>query len=130
GKTRFVQALFDDRIEGIALDKETVFYSDISLSPSPTPRVLVERLARDNIQSIIVVDNCAPDLHRELTNLCKDNGTTRILTVEYDVREDQPEQTEVYTLEPSSRELIEAMISSRFPYLSRPASRKIADFSG
>ena len=130
GKTRFVQALFDERIEGIALDKETVFYSDISLSPSPTPRVLVERLVRDNIQSIIVVDNCPPDLHRELTNLCKNNSTARILTIEYDVREDQPEQTEVYTLEPSSSELIEAMISSRFPYLSKQTTGKIADFSG
>ncbi|EGR2722793.1 hypothetical protein DUG83_15060 [Vibrio parahaemolyticus] len=130
GKTRFVQALFDDRIGENALDKESVFYSDISLSPSPTPRVLVERLVRDNIQSVIVVDNCAPDLHRELTNLCKDNSKARILTVEYDVREDQPEETEVYTLEPSSSELIEAMISSRFPHLSKQTTEKIADFSG
>lgn len=130
GKTRFVQALFDDRIGENALDKESVFYSDISLSPSPTPRVLVERLVRDDIQSIIVVDNCAPDLHRELTNLCKDNSKARILTVEYDVREDQPEGTEVYTLEPSSRELIEAMISLRFPHVSRQTSMKIAEFSG
>ncbi|MEL4379628.1 hypothetical protein AYI82_05195 [Shewanella algae] len=130
GKTRFVQALFDERIGENALDKESVFYSDISRSPSPTPRVLVERLLRDNVKSIIIVDNCAPDLHRELTNLCKNNNTARILTVEYDVREDQPEQTEVYTLEPSSSELIEAMISSRFPYLSKQTAGKIADFSG
>lgn len=130
GKTRFVQALFDDRIGENALDKESLFYSDISLSPSPIPRVLVERLVRDDIQSIIVVDNCAPDLHRELTNLCKDNSKARILTVEYDVREDQPEETEVYTLEPSSSELIEAMISSRFPHLSKQTTEKIADFSG
>ncbi|STQ77232.1 esterase/lipase family protein [Grimontia hollisae] len=130
GKTRFVQALFDERVGENALNKESVFYSDISLSPSPTPRVLVERLIRDNIQSIIIVDNCGPDLHRELTNLCKNNSTARILTVEYDVREDQPEETEVYTLEPSSNELIEAMISSRFPYLSKQNTSKIADFSG
>ncbi|WP_305829630.1 esterase/lipase family protein [Photobacterium leiognathi] len=130
GKTRFVQALFDERIEGIVLDKETVFYSDISLSPSPSPQVLVERLVRDKMQSIIIVDNCAPDLHRELTNLCKDSSTTKILTVEYDVREDQPEQTEVFSLEPSSRELIEAMISLRFPYVSKQTSMKIAEFSG
>ena len=130
GKTRFIQALFDERIGENTLDKESVFYSDISLSPSPTPRVLVERLVRDNIQSIIVVDNCAPDLHRELTNLCKNNSTARILTVEYDVREDQPEETEVYTLEPSSSDLIEAMMSSRFPYLSQQTTRKIADLSG
>ncbi|HEJ7130540.1 TPA: hypothetical protein SMF60_003648 [Serratia marcescens] len=130
GKTRFIQALFDERIGENSLDKESVFYSDISLSPSPTPRMLVERLVRDNIQSIIVVDNCAPELHRELTNLCKNNSTARILTVEYDVREDQPEETEVYTLEPSSNELIEAMISSRFPYLSKQNTGKIAYFSG
>ncbi|EJG0654566.1 alpha/beta hydrolase [Vibrio parahaemolyticus] len=130
GKTRFVQALFDERIEGIALDKETVFYTDISLSPSPTPRVLVERLVKYNLQAIVIVDNCAPDLHRELTNLCKGNSTVRILTVEYDVREDQPEQTEVYTLAPSSKELIETMVSSGFPYLSKQTVEKIADFSG
>lgn len=130
GKTRFVQALFDERIGENALNKDSVFYSDTSLSPSPTPRVLVERLINDNIKSIIIVDNCAPDLHRQLTNLCKSNCTTRILTVEYDVREDQPEQTEVYTLYPSSSELIEAMILSRHPYLNQQTAGKIADFSG
>lgn len=131
GKTRFVQALFDERIGESPLDKETVFYSDISLSPSPIPRVIVERLVKDNIKSIVVVDNCAPDLHRELTNLCKSNNSkASILTIEYDVREDQPEQTEVYTLEPSSSELIEVMVSSRFPYLSKQTAGIIAEFSG
>ncbi|GLO63296.1 hypothetical protein MACH09_38040 [Vibrio sp. MACH09] len=131
GKTRFVQALFDERIGESPLDKEAVLYSDISLSPSPIPRVIVERLVKDNTKSIVIVDNCAPDLHRELTNLCKNNNSkASILTIEYDVREDQPEQTEVYTLEPSSSELIEVMVSSRFPYLSKQTAGIIAEFSG
>ena len=130
GKTRFAQALFDERIGKSALDKECVFYSDISRSPSPTPRILVEKLIRDNIKSVIIVDNCGPDLHRELTKLSKGSDSVSILTIEYDVREDQPEETDVYTLEPNSCELIEEIISSRFKGLSKTSVQKIAEFSG
>ncbi len=131
GKTRFVQALFDERLGESSLEKDAVFYTDIACSPNPTPRVLVEKLIESCTKAILVVDNCGPDLHRELTRLCtKPESTVSVLTIEYDVREDQPEQTQVYSLEPSSKELIESMVSHRYPYLSNQHLCTISEFSG
>lgn len=131
GKTRFVQALFDERLGESSLRKDTVFYTDIACSPNPTPRVLVEKLVESCTKAIMVVDNCGPDLHRELTRLCtKPESKVSVLTIEYDVREDQPEQTEVYSLEPSSKKLIESMVSHRYPYLSNQNICIISEFSG
>lgn len=131
GKTRFIQALFDERIGEGALPQENVFYTDMSSSPSPSPRTLLEKLIQSGMPSIIIVDNCPPDLHSTLTKLCKQNGSTiSILTVEYDIREDQPEATDVFSLEPSSQKLIEKMLASRFGYLSQQDVSTIAEFSG
>ena len=53
-----------------------------------------------------------------------------MITVEYDIREDQPEGTEVFELEVSSEALIEKLLKHRFPYLSWIDLHTIAQFSG
>jgi hypothetical protein len=78
-----------------------------------------------------VVDNCAPELHRRLSEICRRQGSTvSIITVEYDIREDEPEGTEVFELLPSSVELVEQLIKRRFPDLSVIDARTAAEFSG
>ncbi|BCG63145.1 MAG: hypothetical protein methR_P0837 [Methyloprofundus sp.] len=53
-----------------------------------------------------------------------------LITVEYDVREDQPEETNVFKLEQASDRLIEKLIQERFSYISPVDAYKIASFSG
>ena len=53
-----------------------------------------------------------------------------MITVEYDIKEDQPEGTEVFELEPSSTDLIENLLRRRFPDLSAVDLQTLADFSG
>lgn len=53
-----------------------------------------------------------------------------VITVEYDIREDQPEGTEVFELKASSNELIEKLVTKRFPQLSQVDVRTVAEFSG
>ena len=53
-----------------------------------------------------------------------------VITVEYDIREDQPEGTEVFELQPSSDELIEKLVKRRFPEVSIIDARSIAGVSG
>jgi hypothetical protein len=131
GKTRLVQALFDDRIGENPLNPLQVFYSDVSDSPIPDPRNFAERLIALQIPAILAVDNCPPDLHRRLTSVCAASGSlVSLITVEYDVREDQPEETEVFRLEPSSIALIEKLIQKRFGHISQIDAQKIAEFSG
>ncbi|GAD91216.1 hypothetical protein VHA01S_074_00070 [Vibrio halioticoli NBRC 102217] len=130
GKTRFVQALFDERIGENPLPHKAVFYTDMANSPKPTPQALAEKIAGEGRKAILIIDNCPPDLHRSLITLCcTETSNTNLLTVEYDLREDQPEQTEVFSLEPSSIELIEKILDARYQHLGQQNSRTISKFS-
>lgn len=131
GKTRFVQALFDERIGENPLPHRAVFYTDLANGPAPTPQALAEKIAEEGRKAVLIIDNCPPDLHRSLTTLCSaESSNTNLLTVEYDLREDQPEKTEVFSLEPSSIELIEKILCARYSHLGQQNSRTISEFSG
>jgi len=131
GKTRLLQALFDGRIGENPLHKSSVFYTDISDSPDPDPPNFARRLIALRKPAILAIDNCPPDLHKRLKNICSAKGSkVSLITVEYDVREDQPEDTEVILLEPASTELIEKILLVRFSHLTEVGARTIANFSG
>ncbi len=131
GKTRFVQAIFDERIGENIPEASLVYYTDMSRNPDPSPIVMIEELLEAEDRSIMIVDNCPPDLHRELVNsVGKDKSKVSLLTVEYDVREDLPEETDVFKLEPNSLEVIENIIQNRFDYINQIDARSIANFSG
>lgn len=131
GKTRFAQALFDARIGKQALNPSNVIYTDISDSPKPDPVSLAEQLLTTSRKATIIVDNCPPDLHRRLTKVCsKSKSKLSLLTIEYDVRDDMPEETDVFRLEPSGLEIIKILIKRRFEFISDLDARMIADFSG
>jgi len=131
GKTRFVQALFDSRLGEQALNPSQAIYTDISDSPTPDPCALAKQLISSKTKATLIVDNCPPDLHHRLTEICsKSQGTLSILTIEYDVRDDLPEETDVFRLEPASEQLIEKLIAKRYLHVSQVDARTIADFSG
>jgi aspartyl/asparaginyl beta-hydroxylase (cupin superfamily) len=92
---------------------------------------LASDLLAERRRVILVVDNCPPDLHQKLSEIVRvSDSTLSVITVEYDIREDQPEGTDVFTLEVSSTELIEKLVARRFPQLSQVDCRTIAEFSG
>ena len=131
GKTRLVQALFDNRVGENALNQYQAIYADISDMPVPDPVTIANQFIRDKTRAILIIDNCPPDLHHRLTQTCSgQQSTISLLTVEYDVREDLPEETSVFRLEPASEEIIEKLISKRFDYISQVDARTIARFSG
>ena len=131
GKTRLVQAIFDDRVGERALNPSQAFYTNMSDSPNPDPRTFAEQLIADRTRALLIVDNCPPDLHRQLTQTCSGpRSGVSLLTVEYDVRDDLPDETSVFRLEPASEEIIEKLINKRFPHISQVDARTIAIFSG
>lgn len=131
GKTRLVQALFDRRIGVNPLPPSLAIYTDLSDNPSPQPIGLSSDLIASQMRAIVVVDNCPPDLHRRLAEVCRaNNSSVSVITVEYDVRDDQPESTQVLTLDTSSDELIEELVIRRHQHLSRVNVRTIAQASG
>ena len=131
GKTRLVQALFDDRLGENALNQYQTIYADVSDKPVPDPVTIASQLINDKNRAILIIDNCPPDLHHRLTQACsRQQSTVSLLTVEYDVRDDLPEETRVFRLEPASDNIIEKLISNRFAHISQVDTRTIASLSG
>lgn len=131
GKTRLVQALFDHRIGEHSLDPTLVFYTNLADGPDPHPTSLASNLIAARTRAIIVVDNCPPSLHQRLGELCRGaESTLSVITVEYDIRDDEPEGTEIFELNPSSIDLIKKLIVHRFPAISNVDVETIAEFSG
>lgn len=131
GKTRFLQALFDGRVGENAIDPSLAVYTNVAEDPDPQPTALANDLIAAGKRQILVIDNCTPELHRLLSDVCRSQGSKlSLISVEYDVRDDQPEGTEVFRLEPSSVDLIEKLIRHRFPDLSVVNARTVAEHSG
>jgi hypothetical protein len=131
GKTRFVQALFDGRIGDGALDPALAIYTNMNDDPNPQPFSLVSDLIAEGTRAIVIIDNCAPDLHERLTSIAKTTmSTISVLTVEYDIQDDLPEGTETFELRAASIDLIEKILRIRFPIVSQIDCRTAAEFSG
>jgi hypothetical protein len=131
GKTRLVQALFDNSVGEDALNPSGVFYTDVAEGPSPDPQAFVEQLVALNVTAIVVLDNCPPELHRQAAQTCSRKGSKiSFISVEYDVREDLPPETSVYRLGSADENLIERIVELHYPHISDIDAQKIAEFSG
>lgn len=130
GKTRFVQALFDDRVGSQNIDPSLVLYADLSDGPEPQPLALASELFQLRKRAVLVVDNCPSDLHRKLSELCRSpESPLSAITIEFDIRDDQPEGTDVFDLQPSSTDVIEKLLNRRFASLSPVDARTITRLS-
>lgn len=128
GKTRLVQALFDENIGDAPLPKTQVLYTNLSDTPEPPPLTLAKQLVQKRL--IFVLDNCDPELHRKMAEVCRGlSSKLSLITIEYDVTDDQPEETHVFKLKPASTKLIEKIIESRFKGINDANAELIANFS-
>jgi hypothetical protein len=133
GKTRFAQALFDKRLLTACqeLNPQNVLYTDLSHNPTPQPIAMLEALKLAGSDSVVIVDNCGQGVHQQLTELVKQaSSKLRLITIEYDIRDDLPEGTSCYHLGGASDEVIAKLIKRRYQLLSEIDIRKIVEFSG
>lgn len=132
GKTRLAQALFEPGVGENPLDPALSVYTDYSDGTGITPpaREIARRLVDSGQRAILVVDNCNPVTHSELVIVCGSAGSNvSLLTIEYDVRDDEPERTEVFRLTSASNSLITNWIERDFPHVSQVDRGRIAEFS-
>lgn len=131
GKTRFAQALFENDVSEKPLPEANVIYADLGVDLFPTAYELISYLIANDFQSYVVLDNCPPDIHRKLQQqVSQSQAKLSLLTIEYDISDDRPEETEVIHIEPSSEQTVSKLIQKRFPILGRVNADKIAEFSG
>jgi hypothetical protein len=72
GKTRLAQALFQKAIGKNSLEPSAAVYTDIgSDSPDPAVTDLASQLVATGKRTILIVDNCPPDLHGRLSQICR-----------------------------------------------------------
>jgi len=130
GKTRLVQALFEEGVGEDPLDSSIAVYTDYSEETDPTARNMARELIVNSQRAILVVDNCNPDTHSELARICSsESSQVSLITIEYDVRGDELERTDVFRLESISPELLTEWIKQSFPHISHVDRDKIAEFS-
>ena len=130
GKTRLAQALFEEEVGSGALDPALSIYTDYAHDLAPSAREMATRLVASEQRAVLVVDNCNPATHQEIAKICLQPGSqVSLLTIEYDVRDDEPEQTDVFRLAGASIELIEAWLERDFDHVSQLDRRRIAEFS-
>ena len=130
GKTRLVQALFETGVGGTALDPASAIYTDYSDETSPSAREMARRLVDTDRRAILIVDNCNPATHAELVRICAGkSGRVSLITVEYDVRGDEPERTDVFRLVNASPSLVEAWLETSSDHLSQVDRMRIAVLS-
>lgn len=130
GKTRLVQALFESNVGEGPLDPSLAVYTDYSVETDPTARDMARQLVLRGQPAILVVDNCNPATHTELAHICSEGvSNVSLITIEYDVRDDEPERTEVFRLQSASPDLVEKWIEQSFPDISGIDRGTIADFS-
>ncbi|RFP09225.1 MULTISPECIES: hypothetical protein [unclassified Duganella] len=131
GKTSLVQALFDERVGDGSLPQALAVYTNMGCDQDPPPPSMASDLIALQKRAVLVVDNCMPEMHRELVRLCRREGSLlSLITVEYDVRGDQPEGTEVVEMAAGSRWQIEALLKVRHPHLGAGNRDVIADHAG
>ncbi|MCF5666252.1 hypothetical protein GIV47_14905 [Pseudomonas marginalis] len=130
GKTRLVQALFESQVGIESLDPSLAVYTDYSVETDPTARDMARELITRGNRAILVVDNCNPATHSELAHICAHSEScVSLLTIEYDVSDDEPEQTEVFRLRSASTDLVAQWLKQTFPNVSQVDRGRISEFS-
>ncbi|MBR0560467.1 hypothetical protein [Neokomagataea anthophila] len=130
GKTRLVHALFENDVGENPLDPGLTVYTDHSEETAPTAWAMAHHLVSKRQRAILIVDNCKPATHGDLARICsEEKSQVSLLTVEYDVRDDEPERTGVFRLQSASFEIVALWLEKTFPDVTQVDRRRISEFS-
>ena len=130
GKSRIVQALFEPVGDVAALPASHAIYTDVGHCPDPSPMTLLNLLVERNAPAILIVDNCPPNTHQALSRkLAERSSPVLFVSVEYDVRADRPEHTDVVRIEAEGCDIVAALICRRHSNLSLVDAQRLATFS-
>ncbi|MBM0210880.1 MULTISPECIES: hypothetical protein [Pseudomonas syringae group] len=131
GKTRLAQALFEPDVAENALSSTNVVYADLGDELSPTASEFISYLIANDLSANVILDNCPSDVHGKLRKqIFQYTSKICLLTIEYDISDDTPEETHVIHIEPSSEETVAYLVRRRFPEIQEINASKIAEFAG
>lgn len=131
GKTRFVQALFEETVGVDPLARTQAIYGDTGADLQPSAHTMVETLISERRSAIVVVDNCSAALHGELAKrvAASPAQTLKLITVEYDIREDQPQTTDVVCMTANGTDTAKQLLYRRYPDIGLANAHRVAAFA-
>ena len=130
GKSRIIQALFEESVGNNSLDKNLAIYADLGEDVTPSAREVLERFIIEKRSAIMVLDNCPSSIHNQLARHVFSSSGIRLVTVEYDIQEDRPEVTSVVRINAEGTGIAETLIKRRHPHLGQVNAQRLAEISG
>ena len=132
GKTRLAEALFDQHVGSVGHIKPAyAIYGDAGHLAAASAPTTAERLAVSGQRAVLVVDNCAEHLHRQLADIVRRyNSRTSLLTIDYELTTDGLHQTTIIRLGEGSDAAINGLIAQRFPSIGSIVRHRLAEFAG
>jgi len=131
GKTRLVEALFDNTLGSNSLNSAEAIYSNLEHNPYPAPIHMLERLLSSEYYSVLIIDNCPLELHQKLDQILKNSSSkyVKLITVELDIREVDNLEGTGFLLEKSSELVLENALKSIIPLAPYPLVKRILELS-
>lgn len=131
GKTRLAEALFDARISGgPELATSSAIYGDAGLELDQGALLTAEQLILAKVTGVMVVDNCTAKTHAALCrSVAREGSQLSVLTIDYDIEKEQPEETLMVQLGPNSEGVLQEVLRQRAPHLSPSEVEHVASFS-
>lgn len=132
GKTRLAEALFDARLlPGTELPRHRAIYGDVGLDLAASPALLTEQITLGRVDAVIIVDNCSARAHRQLAEIVlRRHSRASLLTIDYDLGDDNCPGTTLVGLAENSGELMAALLEQRHSSLNPVQRQHIAKISG
>lgn len=131
GKTRLAEAVFDTTIEAEKALTIPVYYTDMKTQAGVSPGKLANHIIETRQVCVMVVDNCDSAQHQILASLAQGvSSNFSVLTIDYDVDEDAPFNTELIRVEGMSSEVIARLLRLSFVDLPDQTVDRIAHLSG
>lgn len=128
GKTRLIQALFESTVGVDSLPEHLACYTNFNDYPIYDTLELVRMIKADAQRIVLIVDDCSGKDHNTLVNNIQGSQIS-LITVEYDVEEDLPRDTQVYLLEPASEEVLFNILTKRHPDIDNRVVERIVNLS-
>ncbi len=142
GKTRIVQALFEKSVGNNPLDSSLARYADMGDEDEvdPKPSKFLEDINAKSHKAIVILDNCSSKKHNNYAKLVasfsnSSQSSVTLITIEYDIREDIPEFTQVVRIETNIDDIVDSagitynIIKNRYSKLGIVNTQCIVHFS-
>lgn len=127
GKTRLVQALFESEVGEQSLPQQWALYTENN-HPDPIPEEMAQILKNEDQRIVLIIDNCSRNVHNKLTRHIRESKIS-LLTIDYDIQDDLPSETDVFVLEPASKHMLVKLLNRTNPDIDTNIVDRIANLS-